>query len=168
MTNIIDGIDVSSCTYAIDNSKCINAHLNYKCENNPYCYYKEFKRLQIEYNTISYMLSCEEKDNDRLQQVYQDEHCELLKYKQALMEIREIAGSIIGDANATYTEFFEKLSNILDKINEVIANCEQRASRQAVDKGNQRNGVELCDPVCDTAKPLANASNQEGAEECQK
>ena len=34
-------------------------------------------------------------------------------------------------------------------------------NRSPVDKVNQRNEVELCEPVCDTANPLANASNQE-------
>lgn len=43
-----------------------------------------------------------------------------VKYRQALQEIREIAGSIIGNANAIYTDFYNKLSDILDKINEVI------------------------------------------------
>ena len=109
MSIIIDDIDVSDCEYRTDTYKtlladgAIKTFKNYCkiCNDGCYainCYYKQLQRSKKENKMLiedlkSYQNWYDEQVqiNDSLQKVYQEEHVDNLKYKQALEEIREIA-----------------------------------------------------------------------------
>ena len=75
---------------------------------------KELKELKAENERLKEKVE----KLDKMTGIFSARLCQ--KYQQTLQEIRDMAGSIIGNANATYTDFYNKLSDILDKINEVI------------------------------------------------
>ena len=111
---IIDGIDVSGCKY-YDAKKlplyncleCIN-HFKPCLGNN--CYYKQLKRKEQE---------CEALKNFHINLVgvKECEIKELVKYKQALTEIKEICNSVWGNG---LDEEVDKFGLILEKISEVL------------------------------------------------
>ena len=112
---IIDNIDVSGCKYydvkklpLYNCLECIN-HFKPCLGNN--CYYKQLSRKEQE---------CEELKNFHINLVgvKECEIKELVKYKQALIEIKEIAKK---DFNHTCWEVYAKqLEQILEKISEVL------------------------------------------------
>ena len=168
---IINGIDVSECEHHYTNTvngiiyngcaiyEQIN-ELGYSqdtlCEQNPDCYYKQFKRLQQELDIKEKMLdkfmigSGEtleklQKENEKLkadlkgeteqcQKWYQsetDKHFQMLKYEQALEEIRkEYTNSIFYQCDKTEEECpchnciilgqLDRVQNIVKIIDEVL------------------------------------------------
>jgi hypothetical protein len=82
------------------------------CEQNPNCYFKQFKRLQEENKRLQ-MLSCANCGEKYLSPDGAELYDKILDYKQALEEIRDIAETpIITDKN--------RFNEITNKINEVL------------------------------------------------
>lgn len=122
---IVNNVDVSECKYVdiieerknyIDLIVCVACKediTDYKeCENNPNCYYKQLKRLEAEDEELK------EKNEELIAQLsrfYRNkEYIRLLKYKQALEEIRAIALDII--ENDCYENSDTKAKKIIDII----------------------------------------------------
>jgi len=121
---IIDGVNVAGCEFYFEDNGVIApdgtperanicASPEKSCENNDSCYcnkecyYKQLKRLEVE---------CEELK--RYEYTYLDKFLDL---KQALEEIREIASTIITEKETqTYWTYYKTLSDIFEKINEVL------------------------------------------------
>ena len=61
---------------------------------------------------IQKWLDEERADNDKLQQVYQDDHCELLKYKQKFIEIKEIVHERVNGENIKGWDYFTGITDI--------------------------------------------------------
>lgn len=69
-------------------------HYTFYCEDNPNCYYKQLKRLEQENKQLEALYETYkelEEAHDKIQGAYQDDHCDLLKYKLTLQEIKAIA-----------------------------------------------------------------------------
>ena len=69
---------------------------------------KQLKRLEAKNEQLKQWYKEEKESNDKLQGLYQDEHCDNLKYKQALEDIKN---------NIANDEFKH---NLIKKINEVL------------------------------------------------
>lgn len=72
---------------------------------------EENERLKKEYNELY-------DKYEQLQSLYQDEHCDNLKYKQALEEIREIVNKSISNKDSYFRLLL--FQPIIEKINEVL------------------------------------------------
>lgn len=125
---IIDGVDVSGCKYCLKMTKyrCTIQRDVYKClcEENPNCYYKQFKRkeheceeLRKEKAEIKKYLGISDKTIiqrlEELQEFKDKLKISEYKYKQALDEIEKYL-----DAQQKYFDG-EDYHNLLDIINEV-------------------------------------------------
>ena len=126
---IINGIDVSECEHHYTNPvngiiyhgcaiyEQIN-DLGYSqdtlCEQNPNCYFKQFKRLQEENKELK--KRCEEwaLETVKMQGAIDGKDFRIDKYKQTLEEIKAEIGDL-KDINKLIN-----LQKILDKINEVL------------------------------------------------
>jgi septation ring formation regulator EzrA len=118
---IIDGVDVSECKHFYSDEMCDSEQtLSCVCVKNKECEYKQLKRLEQENERLKEEITKLSDPRYQISKVNEGYYNRMNTYKQALQEIRDITGSIIGNANATYTDFYNKLSDILDKINEVI------------------------------------------------
>ena len=120
---IIDGVNVVDCIHYsghlqeyLGTNKC---EVEGRCEREKNCYYKQLQRLKQENEKLnedlkqySEWLDEERKDNDKLQQVYQDEHCDLLELRKALEEIKNDCVEIL----ATIAEEGKPAGSIIDTI----------------------------------------------------
>lgn len=84
---IIDGVDVSMCE-DLTNQLCCEQYLDGECEGQD-CYYKQLQRLKVEKEKLKTWLKEERANNDKLNQLYQDEHCEVLELKAENEELKE-------------------------------------------------------------------------------
>lgn len=116
MTNIINGIDVSECSYYNKDNEpyCCEVWDN-ECEAQN-CYFKQFKCLQ--------------KENEKLKEqlnIYMSQYEIKIpnKYRQALEEIRKEANRLLFEENPIYgynnSNYFEILAKyVLAKTNEAL------------------------------------------------
>lgn len=107
----IDGCNVAECKYTngLYNGVygCINLNLNPACFKNPNCYFKQLQRAKAENEKLKnrnieleayfkvnedFQKAWQELNSihNDLQKVYQNEHCDNLKYKEALVKIKEL------------------------------------------------------------------------------
>ena len=116
---IIDGVDVSKCIH-YKNKSCIADYCltdmpfdEAKCKLNPNCYFKQLKRKEQECEEINLR-------NERLVVEKYTMNEEILKLKQALDEIKEIAEKCRSSLYGYDQERYPK--QILQKISEVLKN----------------------------------------------
>lgn len=117
---IINGIDVSEC-YADKKMMKDGLYCFWEggsCADNKFCYFKEYKRLQKENEKLKADLKGETEQCQKWYQLETDKHFQMLKYKQALEEIRNIAKPI--KENTCFGMYCGAIDWILNEINEVL------------------------------------------------
>lgn len=139
---IVDGVDVAGCEfckpsplykkeyschcrgYIQDNG--LHAHLS--CEHNPYCYYKQLKRLEQENKELrteikSFMNGDYCADGcKKMNNAFRDAHTSIVnknnKYHSALEEINLILNEL--EQQYDYMTDYSEIKEIQDKINEAL------------------------------------------------
>ncbi len=136
---IIDGVDVAGCEYYYRCDCKINDDTDINlCKWHNDCYYKQLKRLQEKYDTLTNKFFNSETDKTRLEQENKElrreivelrkdcNHCNFYKYRSALEEIKEdMEQDTTCESRECGCDDYAKCLNciketILNKINEVL------------------------------------------------
>ena len=122
---IIDGIDISGCEYCLKMTKyrCTIQRDVYKClcEENPNCHYKQLKRKEQECEELKKQVEViKERLFRKIAPIdYTDcpYYIKMVKFKQTLIEIKEIAEKQVKRAPDGETFARPEIKQILQKIN---------------------------------------------------
>ena len=141
----IDGCNVAECEHLLSDGKrkpicksggSCRVYKSCLCVDNSDCHFKQLQRAKAENEKLKirnieleayfkvnedFQKAWQELNSmhNNLQQVYQDEHCDNLKYKQALEEVKKLAELevIIFDNNSLFPT---NIQRIIDKINNAL------------------------------------------------
>ena len=135
---IIDGVNVTECEQRFGDNECALLD-QYFCADNPDCYYKQLKRLQMENEALiaenedmkksfvshsEFMNIIENNPNINWEATAKENIYLINKYGKALKEIR----GILPKGRMFYEGYFDDVDKAINKINEVLGEVDENMS----------------------------------------